>query len=96
MAQPTGDLMYAHKAAVFVERCARADLNQTLELNGRTIHISAFLSLDLAFVAAEHHPGYANHVIMGDCPWYWVVSPVDGQRLERAGYEMVTRSSFTR
>ncbi len=52
--------------------------------------------MGLAFNSAERHPRYSDRVVMGDCPWYWVVSPADSQRLERAGYEIVTRSSLTR
>ncbi len=66
-----------------------------LEVNGRTIHISAFRSLELAFQSAERHPGYANHVIMGDCPWYWVVSPADGQRLDGHPVALHPRASST-
>jgi hypothetical protein len=69
---------------------------RSLTLDGRRIQISPFRNLELAFSSAERHPGWANMVVMGDCPWYWVVSPADASRLERAGYEIVTRSRFIR
>jgi hypothetical protein len=69
---------------------------RSLTLGGRLIQIRAFRNLELAFSSAERHPGWAFCVVMGDCPWYWVVSPADASRLERAGYEIVTRSQFTR
>lgn len=30
-------------------------------------------------------------VVMGDCPWYWVVCPADASKLVRAGYEILPR-----
>jgi hypothetical protein len=33
---------------------------------------------------------------MGDCPEYWLVSMGDAQRLEAAGYELVTQSVVVR
>ena len=55
-------------------------------VNGRTIQIlGAYRNPESALRAADRHPGWSNRVVMGDCPCYWLVSPADAQRLERAG-----------
>lgn len=55
-------------------------------------HIAAFRNLDLANLYADRC--VKPHWIVlgdndGDAGEYWVVTPADAQRLERAGYEMV-------
>jgi hypothetical protein len=61
-------------------------------VNGRTIYLSKFHSLDSArrFGTNGTKPSW---IIMGDHddPWggYWSCRPVDAVRLENAGYELV-------
>ena len=55
-------------------------------------HIAVFHSLELANLHVDHciKPHW---VVLGDHDGeigeYWVVTPADAQRLERAGYEML-------
>lgn len=55
-------------------------------------HIAVFRNLDLANLHAGHCVK-PHWVVMGDNDGetgkYWVVTPADAQRLERAGYEMI-------
>lgn len=55
-------------------------------------HIAVFRDLELAHLHAEHCVK-PHWVVLGDNDGesgeYWVVTPADAQRLERAGYEMV-------
>ncbi len=30
-----------------------------------------------------------NYIVMGDCPEFWVVAPVDAEKLVKLGYELV-------
>ncbi|OPZ66458.1 MAG: hypothetical protein BWY82_03003 [Verrucomicrobia bacterium ADurb.Bin474] len=55
-------------------------------INGKTIYGSRFYSLELAesCVSRMIKPG---RIILGDFSEYWVVLPVDAERLVRAGYE---------
>lgn len=55
-------------------------------------HIAAFRSLELANIYADRCVK-THWIVMGDNDGesgeYWVTTPADAQRLERAGYEMV-------
>ena len=70
-------------------------INQ-LTIDARKIQLRPFRSLALAYDCADRMQfpngrlGYGR-VIMGDCPWYWVVTPADSELLVRAGYEMARR-----
>jgi hypothetical protein len=66
----------------------------TITLNNRRITAFRFHRLELALRTAGRKQGLA--VVMGDCPEYWLVSMADAQRLETAGYELVTQSVVAR
>jgi hypothetical protein len=74
-------------------------METTLEFNQESIRILKFegiiqgqvlsyQSLSNARSASNTHSKKPMRVIMGDCPWFWVVSPVDAERLITAGYEL--------
>ena len=48
-------------------------------------HISRFTSYAAAQEASARRPG--TQVLMGDHPYYWVVTNYDAGRLKKAGYE---------
>lgn len=77
---------------------------KTVTVNGRRVQIlGEFRTLEYAFEMAERMPTWGC-VLMGefddiedpDSGWYWVTTRADGQRLERAGYEVITRSMLAR
>ncbi len=51
-------------------------------------HVDSYRSLAMARSACYEHSVKPRRIIMGDCPWHWVVSPADAERLLRAGYEL--------
>jgi hypothetical protein len=55
-------------------------------------HIAVFRNLELANFHADHCVK-PHWIVLGDNDGesgeYWVVTPADAQRLERAGYEMI-------
>ena len=52
-------------------------------------HVSFYQSLSNARSACYEHSVKPSRIVMGDCPWYWVVSPADAERLTKAGYELI-------
>ena len=76
-------------------KCNGASIIVRLTIDNRRITTFPFRSLELALEAADRMKG-GGSVLMGDCPYYWVTTRGDGQRLERAGYEVITRSSLER
>lgn len=61
-------------------------MNRLTTINGKQIYGYRFRSLALArsFAGKAIRPLW---IILGDHPEFWVVRPVDADRLERAGYE---------
>ena len=59
-----------------------------IEIDGRTIYAFEFTSLEAAWNMVNRATK-PQRIIMGDAPFYWVVSNADAQRLIQAGYEMV-------
>ena len=61
-------------------------MNRLTTINGKQIYGYRFRSLGLArnFANRATKPLW---IILGDHPEFWVVRPVDADRLERAGYE---------
>jgi hypothetical protein len=57
-----------------------------LVVNGRTIHVDRYRSRVLA-EAARCRGDQPLRVMLGDDGLYWVCSPADASRLEKAGYE---------
>jgi len=61
-------------------------MNRLTTINGKPIYGYRFRSLELARGFASKATK-ALWIILGDHPEFWVVRPVDADRLERAGYE---------
>jgi hypothetical protein len=59
-------------------------------INGREIKGDAYRNLGLAIESTQHAVKPVR-VMLGDADerggWFWVVTPADAARLERAGYE---------
>ncbi len=49
----------------------------------------AYQSLANARSVCYEHSVKPSRIVMGDFPYYWVVSPADAERLVRAGYELI-------
>jgi len=58
-----------------------------IEIEGRTIYAAEFTNLNNA-QTMTFHASKPQRIILGDAPYYWVVTPADAERLIRAGYEM--------
>jgi hypothetical protein len=61
-------------------------MNRLIKINGRQIYGFRFQSPELAKSFAEQATK-PQRIILGDHPEFWVVRPVDAERLVRAGYE---------
>ena len=61
-------------------------MNRLTTINGKQVYGFRFRSLRLAksFANRATKPLW---IMLGDHPEFWVVRPVDADRLERAGYE---------
>jgi hypothetical protein len=57
-----------------------------IEFDDRRIQIQRFRSLALAR-AARDRAVKPMRIVIGDAPEYWLVIPLDAERLVRAGYE---------
>jgi hypothetical protein len=66
---------------------AQANSNR-IDIEGRRIYFSQFTSLNAAELMT-YRAARPMRIIMGDAPFYWVVTPADAQRLVKAGYEMI-------
>ena len=61
-------------------------------LDGALVLYRSFYRSELAFACALASEG-PDRVIQGECREYWVVSPADAERLQRAGYQIVEESA---
>ena len=59
-----------------------------IEIDGKAIYAFEFTSLEAAWDMVNRATK-PQRIILGDAPYYWVVSNADAQRLVRANYEMV-------
>ncbi len=50
--------------------------------------VASYRSLSLACSSCYEHSVKPRRIVMGDFPWFWVVSPADAERLILAGYEL--------
>jgi hypothetical protein len=64
----------------------------TAELQSKGIvkgQILSFHSLGTARSVCYEHSVRPMRIILGDYPWFWVVTPADAERLVKAGYEYI-------
>lgn len=61
-------------------------MNRLAKINGKQVYGFRFRSIEAArgFAYGATRP---QRIILGDQPEFWVVRPVDAERLVRAGYE---------
>jgi hypothetical protein len=66
---------------------AAATLRSKGIITGQILSVS---SLGTARSICYEHSARPMRIILGDHPFYWVVTPADAERLVRAGYELVS------
>jgi len=65
---------------------AKENAMRLTTINGRRVYGFRFRSLELA-QSFVNHATKPLRIVLGDHPEFWVVRPVDAERLVRAGYE---------